>query len=104
MKEKIISWILGAILGWAIVFSYGYFTNSDTLNIHPNWVWMPSWNFWSWTFDTSNMSDEQLEMMAKRAWISTDELKIKLENWEDMRTLMWWRWTWRWENSSWTVQ
>ena len=104
MKEKIISWIFGAILGWAIVFSYGYFTNSNTWNIPPSWAWMPPGNFWSWSFDVSNMSDEQLENMATRAWITTDELKAKLESWEDMRSLMWWRWTWKWETSSGTIQ
>jgi len=101
MKEKIISWVLGAILGWAIVFSYGYFTNSNTSNIWPMWNWMPPGNFWSGSFDVSNMSDEQLEKMAERAWITKEELKTKLESWEDMRSLMWWQ-RGSWRETTWT--
>jgi len=96
MKEKIISWVLGAILWWAIVFSYSYFMNSNTSNIWPMWNWTPPGNFGSGSFDASNMSDEQLEKIAERAWITKEELKTKLESGEDIRSLMWWqRGTWR---------
>ncbi|MDD3793621.1 MAG: hypothetical protein PHI37_02325 [Candidatus Gracilibacteria bacterium] len=88
MKEKIISGFLGAILGGVIVFSYGYFMNSNTSNIGPIGNGTPPGNFGSGSLDISNMSDEQLEKMAERAGITKEELKTKLENGEDMRSLM----------------
>jgi len=94
MKEKIISWILWAILGWTIVFSYWYFMNS---NIKSNNVWVNTWKI-----DNSNMSDEQIERMATRLWISKEELKQKIDSGEDLRSIMWnnwWFWWERWNRS-----
>jgi len=96
MKDKIISWIIWATIWWIIVYSYGYFMN----NSNTNWfTWSPSW-FTKGGFDPSNMSDDQLQRMATRAWISLEELKSKIASWENIRDIvpMWNRWnrTWTW--------
>lgn len=87
MKDKLISALLWAVLWGLIVFLYINITAVSPSNIWPNWN-MPV--RWTWaTFDTSNMTDDQLEKMATRAWITKEELKSKLESWEDIRSLMW---------------
>lgn len=110
MKDKLISFILWIII-WAIwCFTYNSFFNSN------NW-WLTPWAWWQPPqMDTSNMSDEQLESMANRMWITKDELKTQIDSWKDLRTIMqenrtkswtWntntWSWnqikTWTWENS-----
>lgn len=49
MKDKIVSWILGAIFGWLIIFSYGYFYKNDNLSNQnfPPMGWNRDMN-WSW--------------------------------------------------------
>lgn len=102
MKDKIISWILGAVLCGLVVFLYWYINNWANWTM---WNWVPPSNFWSWAFDSSNMSDEQLEKMAERAGITKEELKSKLDSWEDIRSLMWGqRWSWRWNSATGNTQ
>lgn len=98
MKDKIISAFIWSIIWWLIVFWYNYFLNwSNTNNLIQN---QPSWDF-----NTSNMTDIQLENMATRIGISKDELKAKIDAWEDIRSLMptrSWSWNFNRENFSWT--
>lgn len=92
MRDKIISFTLGILVWWVLVYSYSYFIwdkSKDVLIQSP-------WTRQMWGFDASSMSDEQLERMATRAWITTDELKEKLEAGESLRDIMPQR------NSSWT--
>ena len=84
LRDKIISFIIGLILWWLIVYAYAYFNQSNKGDFPwPNWPWFNEWNF-----DPSNMSDEQIQRMADITWISADELKTKLDSWEDIRDLM----------------
>ncbi len=88
MKNKIISWVVWVIIWWIIVFWYSsIFTETQNNNSLTNWIW--SWrNGWPWTnLDISNMNDEQLENMAERSGITVDELKEKLESWENTRNM-----------------
>lgn len=101
MKDKLVSALLWAVLWGLIIFLYMNITSVSQSNILPNWN-MPV--RWTWaTFDTSNMTDDQLERMATRTWLTKEELKSKLDSWEDIRSLMWnstwwfnWRYTWSW--------
>ncbi|MDD2907256.1 MAG: hypothetical protein PHH98_01315 [Candidatus Gracilibacteria bacterium] len=85
MKDKIISGILGAVLCGLVVFLYGYINNGANGTMGNG---VPPSNFGSGAFDSSNMSDEQLEKMAERAGITKEELKSKLDSGEDIRSLM----------------
>lgn len=102
MVEKIISALLWAILWGLIVFLYMNINTVSSNNILSNWN-MPV--RWTWaTFDVSKMSDDQLEKMATRVWITKEELKIKLESWEDIRNLIWtpsW-WFNKWVTNTWS--
>ncbi len=89
MREKIVSFILWLLIWWAIVYGYTYYMWYNSQQ-RPTW-----WPMWS--FDSSNMSDEQLQRMADRAGITKDELKKKLEAWESLRDIMPAR-TWSWAN------
>ena len=89
MRDKIISFVLWLFIWWAIVYGYTYFIWDKSLQ----WpTWWPMWNF-----DSSSMSDEQLERLSTRAWITKDELKKRLESWESLRDIMPAR-TWSWAN------
>ena len=82
MRDKIISFILWLILWWIIVFGYTYYkwtTNKTNYSNMQRW-----WSFGSW----NTLSDEQLERMSTRLWISKEELKKKIDSWEDVRSLM----------------
>ena len=93
-SDKIISFVFGLLIGWILVYSYSYITQDKTLG-----NWWPVW--WSmWNFDASNMSEDQLERMATRAWITKDELKKRLDSGENLREIMPAR-TWSWSNFSW---
>jgi len=109
MKDKIISGVIGLIVWWLIVYAYGYFMNSSTWALNNSSISTQWWTPWS--FDVSNMTDEQLEKMASRAGITVDELKAKLDSWEDLRSIMPARsnsgnfsgggaWTWNFNNNS----
>ena len=93
MRDKIISFTLGILVWWVLVYSYSYFIwdKSKDVLIQAPWTWQ------MWSFDASSMSDEQLERMATRAWITTDELKDKLEAGESLRDIMPQR-NWSWSN------
>lgn len=95
MKDRIISFLLWLLVWWIVFYWYTYIKTDDkkpSLN--------GTWNFNSrQNFDPSNMSDEQLQRMADRSWISLEELKEKIKSWEDIRGIIWW---WRNRNWSWT--
>ena len=90
MKNKIISWVIWAIIWWILVFWYSnLFTEGQNNNIWDKNMW-PEWNGWvRMDIDSSNISDDQLEKMAERAGISIDELKedfsqlSELKVWEE---------------------
>lgn len=89
MRDKIISFVLWLLIGWTIVYGYTYFMSDKSLQWPTGW---PTWNF-----DASNMSDEQLERLSTRAWITKDELKNRLEAGESLRDIMPQR-NWSWSN------
>ncbi|NDK07610.1 hypothetical protein EOM39_00010 [Candidatus Gracilibacteria bacterium] len=80
MRDKIVSFVLGLLIGGAIVYGYTYFMGDNT---QQGPTGGPMGNF-----DSSNMSDEQLERMATRAGITKDELKKRLEAGESLRDIM----------------
>lgn len=85
MKNKIISFIIWVLVWWVLVFWYWSLNGNN----QPSWqrgVWGP--NAWAANMDVSTMTDEQLEQMATRAWITLEELKEKLESWENIRDIM----------------
>ena len=82
MKDKIISFVIWLILWGIIVYGYTYYTKPTMWN-PGTWGTQP-------TMNVESMSDEQLEKMASRAWITVTELKSKISSWEDIRSLMWW--------------
>lgn len=87
MKDKLISALIWAVLWGLIVLLYTNLISVPSNNTWPNWSRPAGW---SWAaLDVSTMSDDQLEKMATRAWITKDELKAKLDAWEDIRSLMW---------------
>ena len=95
MKDKIISWIIWAIICWLVIYWYNYYFNTNMSNSKTsNW-------FSRWNFDPSNMSDAQLERMATRAWITPEVLKSRIASWEKLSDIipMWNRWTWSWMRS-----
>lgn len=85
MRDKIISFTLGILVWWVLVYSYSYFIWDKSKEVLG---WWNPWTRQMWNFDASSMSDEQLERMATRAWITTDELKDKLEAGESLRDIM----------------
>ena len=85
MRDKAISFILWLVIWWVIVYWYWYFVNKDTNQLND----LNRWNRFSrGNFNPSSMSDEQLQKMADRAWITLEELKNKLKSWENIRDLM----------------
>lgn len=85
MKNKIISFIVWLIVWIILVQWYSYFFKSDSLENN-----MPE-NPTEWRImNNSSPSDEQLEKISERTWISVDELKEKIDSWEDLRSIMWW--------------
>lgn len=116
MRDKIISWLIWAIIWWLIVFWYSYFFNSDsssyTNNQNSGYSNFPqSWN----SMDLSNMSDNRLQRIADKAWISLDKLKQKIKNGDDLSELMpkWnFSWSWNfnrgslnwWQQNTWNIQ
>ncbi|MDD3302381.1 MAG: hypothetical protein PHN31_02420 [Candidatus Gracilibacteria bacterium] len=82
---KIISFVLGMIIGGILVYSYSYFipgsSNNSSFGGNPGTP--PNGNM-----DVSSMSDSQLEKMAERAGITKDELKSKLKSGESLRDIM----------------
>lgn len=77
MRDKIISFLLWVLVWWLIVYGYTYYNESkiETTSWFPT-NWQTRWNF-----DPSNMSDEQLQRIADRQWISVGELKEKMSSW-----------------------
>ena len=101
MKDKIISVVIWIVV-WAVaVYWYLYFVDSNKENTVP----VGRWWFTRWNFDPKSMSDEQLQRMADRAGISLEELKEKIESWEDISSIMPMRWVNRWWGrwGSWSV-
>lgn len=91
MKEKILSLLFWFVVALIISTAYLFFTNSNTQqnteNIPPQ----------------MEITDERLEQMAERFWVDKDELKERIENWEDLRSILWenwwfrnWSWAWFW--------
>ena len=103
MKNKIISWVIWAIIWWILVFWYSnLFTEGQNNNIWDKNMW-PEWNGWvRMDIDSSNISDDQLEKMAERAGISIDELKEKIEAGDDIKPNRWWNRN-KWESNTWKV-
>lgn len=97
MRDKIISFVLWILVWWILLYSYTYFIWDKSWD---NWIWWANWTRQMWNFDPSNMSDDQLERMAKRAWITKEELKSKLEAGESLRDIMPAR-NWSWSNFWW---
>lgn len=85
MKDKVISMIIGIVIWWILMF--GYFELFVSENSSPAKSQMseqkPAW--WE-------ISDEQLEKMAERSWLSTSEIKERIDSWETMRDIMWGQW------------
>lgn len=106
MKDKIISWIIWAIIWWIIVFWYWQFFSSNADSIPQMWGWQ-MWPWWN--FDASSMTDEQLSDIAQKAWITLDELKQKLDSGESLRDIMPMREgrqgnsNWTWSTMSWNI-
>jgi len=102
LRDKIISFILWILLWWIIVYSYWTYTWRWSVMFPKQWglIWTTTW--WG-NFDAGAMSDEQLERMATRAWITSDELKKRLASWETLRDIMPAR-TWSWTRSGWNFQ
>jgi len=97
---KIISFVLGMIIWWVLVYSYSYFIPWSSNNSS---FWWNPWTPPNWTMDVSSMSDSQLEKMAESAGITKDELKAKLESWESLRNIMpnrSWSWSAKLQNTS----
>lgn len=69
MKDKIISWIIWVIIWWIIVFWYSsFFTEIQNDNPWASWVWWKGW---------TEITEEQLEIIAEKQWITVEELKAK---------------------------
>lgn len=121
LRDKIISFWAWILIWLVIMATIGYFIwwkwPWKFGNNWPMWNENTRWQFPSdrtgWNFDPSSMSDEQLERMAKRAWITKEELKKRIDSWESIRDIMparnwswsmsWTRWwnnqkTWTWSN------
>lgn len=92
MRDKIISFILGLLLGAAIVYGYSSYSAKNS-TFDPN----VRWTRWG-NFDASTMSDAQLQRMADRAWITLAELKQKLASGQSLRDIMPAR-SWSWARS-----
>jgi hypothetical protein len=91
MRDKIISFVLWLLLGATIVYWYSsYIAKNSTFD--PNVRWTRG------NFDTSTMSDDQLQRMADRAWITLAELKQKLASGQSLRDVMSAR-TWSWSRT-----
>ncbi|MDD3145156.1 MAG: hypothetical protein PHV23_03505 [Candidatus Gracilibacteria bacterium] len=86
MKDKLISALIGAVLGGLIVLLYTNLISVPSNNTGPNGS-RPAGGSGA-ALDVSTMSDDQLEKMATRAGITKDELKAKLDAGEDIRSLM----------------
>lgn len=84
MKEKIISMFIWVLIWWALIFVYYNFFVLDNSSIS-------EWQISEKRIDSWDVSDEQLEKMAERSWMTTDEIKTKLESWESLRDIMWWQ-------------
>ncbi len=106
MKDKIISFVIWLVVWWALIYWYMYFIEGDEVN---NSAMNNRGGI-----DSSNMDEQQLERMAERIGISKEELKKKLDAWENIRDLMpqgwgsrWWnRWdvTWEGRSGSWSEE
>jgi len=81
MKDKIISWIVWSIIWGAIVFSYWYFMNSNVWDKAPNSRWV-----------NMELTEDRLEKMSERSWISKEEIQKRINSGESMRDIMWWKW------------
>jgi hypothetical protein len=82
MKNKVISFVLWLLIWWTVVYGYDFFMNNRNTSYRGQ-TQNQSWTRGS--FDPSQMSDEQLQRMADRAWVSVEEMKKRFESWEGMR-------------------
>lgn len=109
MKDKIFSAIIWIIVWWWVVFGYWYIqwtTDDETSTQTNNKTNTQSTQATRWWWETSaaepsEMTDEQLTRIAERAWITLEELKAKIDSWEDISSLGWWRGQ-RWWQTTWT--
>jgi hypothetical protein len=102
MRDKIISLVLGLLLWVGIMYFYWLYTWKWSM-IFPNQKSV-NWITTRWgNFDTSIMSDDQLQKMADRAWITLAELKNKLDAGENIRDILPAR-SWSWTRSGSTFQ
>jgi hypothetical protein len=85
MKKKLVSFLSG-VLVWSIgIFGYFSFISVDT-NDMPSKKWPKE--------ISGDISDEQLERMSEKSWISKDVIQERLDSWENMRDIMGWAWKW----------
>lgn len=85
MKNKLVSFLIWALLGTIWMYGYFTFTWNDTENISiKNWPTQSSWD----------ISDEQLQRMEDRSGLSKEVIQERLDAWENMRDIMGWAWKW----------
>ena len=101
MRDKIISFVLWILVWFAIVFWYkNFFVQKEEPKDFPQMWWQFTWSWWQ--FDYSQMTDEQLERMSERSWLSQEELRERMDNGEDIRNFGWnpwngWQMNWIWK-------
>lgn len=83
MKNKLVSFLSGILVGSISMYGYFMFTWSDTENMPTkNWPTQSSWD----------ISDEQIQRMSDRSGLSKDVIQERLNSWENMRDIMGWKW------------
>lgn len=79
MQEKWISFLIGILMWVTITLAYSYIFNTNTSpQMWPGWFWW--WNM--------QMTDERLNQMAERLWMTKEDLQKEIDAWKDIRTLM----------------
>lgn len=81
MKDKVLSAIIWGVIGFVIVYGVSYYVSYSSGT-------STSGTRGTRSLDPKSMSDAQLERMATRLGISKEELKKKIDAWEDIRDLM----------------
>nr|MDD3720664.1 hypothetical protein [Candidatus Gracilibacteria bacterium] len=84
MRDKIISFFLGVLVGGIIVYGYTYYTTSKTKTSSGYTASGQTRG----NFDPANMTDSQLENLANRAGITKEELKKRLDAGENIRDII----------------